>query len=408
MDNSQIYKKIFVVISILLFYRFGVNVTSPFINYENIDLELSTVSTILSKFTGGASTKFSIFSLGVLPYITGVIAIHVFSLFVPYYKSLRESGGMGQLILNKHILIFTVILSFAQSYGFIKYMSSTALLPIVDGNFNMIGAALSMTTGTLILVYLSTIITKYGIGNGITLLITCSIVSSMYSAGFQMVDSFETGAISKMDILLFIFGLILSLWIVSIVEDSIRKIPVINKSSRGTNSYHPLKVSISGIMPVIVVYMLFGLIIMLSTYLEPVEKFFNIYLARGTFLYYVIFVTFTFVFAYLYTLAISSPKKIADDFKEKGLFVSTIPQGKKTEEYLKKVILTLIFYSSVYLILISFIVDKITNLTGVGATIAGTSLVILVMFSVEVKNQFKVLLTNKKYKKINKDIEEVF
>lgn len=409
MNNSVIFKKVLFVIAILLFYRLGVNVTVPFINYENLVTGENLVFSLLAKFSGGASSKLSIFSLGVLPYITALIAIHVFTLFIPFYKQLKEAGGMGEEVLNKHIFIFSLLLSFSQAYGLVQLISSNAVAPIVYGKFDVVSTSLTMTLGTMILVYLSSLITKYGIGNGITLMITCSIVSGMFSTVLQFIESYTSGGITKITILLFISIFVLTLIIVSLVEESVRKIPVFDKSGGvATRGYYPIKINISGIMPVIIVYMLMGLVFFVSTNFNIYNEFFNIYFTRGTVLYYLFFVTTTIIFSYLYTLAMYNPKKIVKDFKDRGLFIPTIEQGEKTLFYIKKVILTITLFSSVYLILISLLIDYATELSGVGASIAGTSLVILVMFSIEVKNHFNLLLTNRKYKTINKKIDEVF
>ena len=390
----------------VIFYRFGSHITSPFIDTSLIELQNENALNLLNKLSGGSISRLSIFSLGIIPYITAVIIVHMMSLFLPFYKNIKKEGGHGQLKLNKHIIYLTLLFSIFQATTLIKFFATNAFL-LNNSFIDLFMVGFSMVVGTMILVYIGNLSTKHGIGNGLTLLIFSNIVVILSEVLKEFYVKAETGEIGGLFVLLAILFFFALIFLISTVENSYRNLKVINSSDYNKRISYPFKVNLSGIMPIIMTYIIFSFMSYVSPYFGFLENFLNLYFQRGSLIFNILLGLLTFAFGYVYVFAIHSPRKLSEQFKNNNIIIPGIRPGEQTEKIIKNIIVHISFIGILYLIIISIFVDYFSISYSIGPSLTGTSFLIMVLFSIEWKNELKLYIRDNQYKNINKKLKEI-
>jgi len=398
----------------LAIYRFGVHIPTPGINGEAF-LSLfkqasGTLFGFLDIFSGGALRRFSICALGVMPYISASIILELMTVVYPSIKELYKEGPEGKRKLAYYTRYLTIAICLIQGFGIslgLERMTAPNGAPIViePGWLFRITTTLSLTAGSMFLVWLGEQMTEHSIGNGISMIIFAGIVAGIFPAIARTLKFVQTGEFSLfflLIVLLLIFGILVFTCFMELAQ---RRIPIHYARRQvgrqiigGQTSYLPLKVNTAGVIPPI-----FALaILMFPTTLAnfvPVEIFkqINSFLRPGSILYEAIFAGLIIFFCYFYTAIIFNPKEVADNLKKWGGFIPGIRPGKATEEFLDRVLTRITLIGALYVaficVLPSFLIAKLNLPFYFG----GTSLLIVVGVALDIMGQIEAHLITRQY-----------
>ncbi len=405
--NKDLRKRILFTLGALAFFVIGTFIQIP--GTPDLKHLGGAAFGTLNSFTGGAFQKFSIFSLGVTPYITASIIVQLLQMdIIPYFSELKEEGAVGRQKINKITRYMGIIFAFIEGFVF-----GIAFLGQNKSTLDFLYVALIITAGTAFLLWMGDQITQKGLGNGVSLLIMAGIVNTLPN---MFVTAFKNlvfdGNFSKwIGIALFaLFVIVYFLVIIGVIfmEKAERRIQIqyANKSTSvlGANqSYMPIKVNTAGVIPVIFASSLFTIPAVIANFVKN-DTFTNIvnkYLTYTQPVGFVIFVILIFFFAYFYTFIQMRPEDMAKNLKENGGFIPGIRPGKDTENYISKVLSRLTIFGALFLVIISalpIIFSALTNLDPV-VSIGGTSLLIVVGVALETYEQLEGSLVTRSYKK---------
>jgi preprotein translocase subunit SecY len=413
--------KILFTLLILALYRFGSHVPTPGVDFNAVqDLERQAraggVLGFLSFFSGGALTRFAIFGLGIMPYITSSIIMQVLTVVIPKLEQWQEQGAVGQKKITQWTRYLTVVLALIQSTG-LAFLFHNGGGGIFSSNVDLIPdftiprvmlIVLSLTAGTALIMWMGEVITQRGIGNGMSLVIFASVVSRIPSGGAQV--KAEGGMLKFLIVLALAVGVLVA---IVFVEQGQRRIPVQfakrvvgRRMYGGQSSYIPLKVNQSGVIPIIFASSVLYLPVLLSNvlpttgFLSHISTFINDNLLKpDNFWYIAIYGLLIIFFAYFYTAITFDPAKQADTIRKQGGFIPGIRPGPQTERHLAKILsrITLpgaLFIASVALIpTLLLAIWDIPSFDGFG----GTSLLIAVGVALETMKQIDSQLMMRNY-----------
>ncbi len=368
---------------------------------------------LINLFSGGALLQLSIFALGIMPYITASIILQLMTVVIPKLEALKKEGQSGQAQITQYTRYLTVALAILQSTGIIAlartpgnlFQGCNADLIPDQSTFVMFTMVATMTAGTAVVMWLGELITDRGVGNGMSLLIFTSIISSFPS---QLATVNATRGPWVLALTL-VVGFFVIMGVV-FVEQGQRRIPVQyakrmvgRKMYGGTSTYIPLKVNMAGVIPVIFASSLLFLPTLFIRFADPtgsVAQFIERNFSRGTEpLYLVIFAALIIFFAYFYVAITFNTTDVADNMKKYGGFIPGIRAGRPTTEYLDYVLSRLTLPGSVYLALIAVIPVFAFNGLGVSSSFifGGTSLLIMVGVGLDTVKQIESQLQQRNY-----------
>lgn len=402
--NKDLRKRLYFTIAVLTLYIIGTTIEVP--GTQEITRNLGFLE-LLNVMGGGALKNFSIFALGVVPYITASILIQLLQMdIVPYFSDLAKQGHTGKQKLNQITrylgILFAFIQGYAMSYAFLGN-SYTAL--------GYVEVALIMTAGTAFLLWLGDQITQKGFGNGTSLIIMAGIIASfpsmMVTAFNTLVDLSSTSAIISggAKFLLFLIVCILVVIGVIFVEGAKRQISIqyANKSTAnlGKQTYMPIKVNSAGVIPVIFASSLLAVPITIAQVIdnESFSNFVNSYLDYTTSIGLILYVLLIILFDYFYTFVQMKPEQMAKNLKNNGGYVPGIRPGKDTEKYFSKLLVRLTTAGSLFLAVLAafpILVNMFTDLPQ-SVSIGGTGLLIVVGVSIETYKQLESSLLSRDY-----------
>jgi len=361
LKSPDLRKKIAFTAFIFVIYRFGSYVPVPGVNPDQIKEAIqnrgtTNILSFLNLFAGGALTRFAVFALGIMPYITASIILQLMTVVIPKLEELQKEGEAGQQKITQYTRYFTVVLAVIQSLAYVLYFKSQGVLPDVSwGRFYLI--VVSLTAGTTLVMWLGELITQRGVGNGISLIIFGSIVASLPSALRGWVQLEPVTAVT--------IGVIAAAVLVGVVfmNEGQRRIPIQyarrvvgRRMTSGGTTYMPLRVNMAGVIPVIFAS---SLVIFFPTVAELLGRnggFFkdvSDFLSPGSW-YYIMFQGLLIIlFTYFYTAVIFNPIEQADNLKKYGGFVPGVRPGRPTAVYLDRVIKRLTLPGAVYLALVA-------------------------------------------------------
>lgn len=407
---KELRDRILFTVIILAVFRLGTVLTIPGIDphaltsYFKGQLQGNAFIDYMDFFAGGAFSNFSVFMLGVTPYISTQILMQLALIIFPSLKKIAEEDG-GRKKINSWTRYVTIVVALIQSYTVTVYAGSIPSAIVINKLAFTLIAMLTVTTGTMITVWLGEQITARGIGNGISMLIFAGIVARLPSAVIELVKLVKTGEINPVFV---IIALLMFVGIIALVvyeQQGQRKIPVHyakrvvgRKMYGGQNTYIPFKINPSGVIPVIFASSFLTFPLQIASSIGPNVKWLN---GLATFLrphgiwYNVFYVLLIVFFAYFYTQVTLNPMEIAKQIRENGGSIPGI-RTDKTEEYMQRILNRLILPGSLYLAVIAVLPTIIQNLFGFPTSISmlmgGTSLLILVGVDLDTMSQVEAQL----------------
>ncbi len=407
--NKDIQKRILFTLACLFVFVLGKAIIVPGIDKYSLGVSQLGFLELINVMGGGALEQFSIFALGVMPYITASIIIQILAMdIIPYLSELKKQGGTGRNQLNKITRITGIALAFVQGYIYSFAFLGDAGTGIL--NIDYLQFALVLTAGTSLLLWIGDQITAKGIGNGISLIIMAGIISSMptmFATAFQALTSNS----SITGILLFVLYVIVYVAIilgVVYVEGAERRINVqyANKSNNtfgGKQNYIPFKLNSSGVMPVIFSSALISIPSFLATFIkkEAFTNFVNQYLSMTSPVGFSIYIILIFVFAYFYTFMQIKPSEMSENLNKNGGYIPGIRPGKETTNYISDVIARITIVGALFLAILAGIPVIFGLVSGLpsSVTIGGTGLLIVVGVALETYKQLESQLQSRSYRK---------
>ena len=404
--NKDLRTRILFTLGALALFIIGTYIQIP--GTPNLDMS-STAFGTLNAFTGGAMQKFSIFSLGVMPYITASIIMQLLQMdIVPYFSELKDEGPIGRQKINKITRYMGIIFAFIEGFVF-----AIAFLGDGKSTIDYMYVATVITAGTAFLLWLGDQITQKGLGNGMSLIIMAGIIATlpaMFVTAFEeliLADTFAKGV----GIAIFVaFVIIYFLVVIGVIfmQEAERRIQIqyANKSTSvfGANqSYMPIKINTAGVVPVIFASSLLTIPAVIAQFVNNNEfsNFVSNYLTYTKPIGFVIFVLLIYFFAYFYTFIQLRPEELAKNLKNNGGFIPGVRPGKDTENYISKVLSRLTVFGALFLVVISALPIIFSALTGLSSSVSvgGTSLLIVVGVALETYRQLEGSLLTRNYKK---------
>ncbi len=407
----ELRRKLMFTAFILILYRLGAFVPLPGINRDALaaaDTSGNAITGLFGIFTGGAFTNLSVFSLGIMPYITASITMQLMTVAVPRLQELAKEGETGQQKITQYTRYFTLVLSFIQALAMVLYLRNGQAFPgVLNGativDFYLI--VLTLTAGTMLIMWLGELITQRGLGNGISLVISAAILSQAPSA---IQGLFEQGNVLNMVVL----GILAIMIIAAIVfvNEGQRRVPITyakrqvgRRMSQGGTTYLPLKVNMAGVIPIIFASSLLIFPVVLSQFagqdpdsvLSRVALFFN----PGDAPYLVLYGLLVVMFTYFYTAVQFNPVEHAENLKKSGGYIPGIRPGQPTAVYLNNVLTRITLFGAIFLAAVAVLPYVITGIMNLGNTIflGGTSILIVVGVSLDMVRQLESQLMMRNY-----------
>ncbi|SDK57712.1 preprotein translocase subunit SecY [Sediminibacillus albus] len=416
---ADIREKIVFTLLMLIVFRLGTFIPVPFTNREAIDfMNDQSVFGFLNTFGGGALQNFSIFAMGIMPYITASIIMQLLQMdVVPKFTEWKKQGEVGRKKLAQFTRYGTIILAFIQaatmSVGFNAMTGGDLIKDPGFGKFAVI--ALVLTSGTAFLMWLGEQITANGVGNGISIIIFAGIVAAIPNGVNQIFEQYFGGDVGNDLFINIVIVALIVLVVLAVVvgvifiQQALRKIPIqyakrlVNRSPVGGQSTHlPLKVNAAGVIPVIFAISFIVAPRTVAGFFEGngvadrIETIFDYTQPIGMVIYVVLIIAFT----YFYTFVQVNPEQMAENLKKQGGYVPGIRPGKNTETYLTRVMYRLTFVGALFLAAVSVLPLILGNLAGLpqAVQIGGTSLLIVVGVALQTMKQLESQLVKRHYK----------
>ncbi|EKD42983.1 MAG: hypothetical protein ACD_72C00513G0004 [uncultured bacterium] len=413
---KDIRNNILFVVAMLVVFRLASHIPVPGVNVANLKNYLAgnQILGLLNVFSGGTMENFSVIMLGVAPYITASIIFQLLAMIVPALEEITKEGESGQQRINMYTRYLTVPLAFLQSFGMIRLLQNSSS-PILSDltTFRMITIMTTITAGTMFLVWLGELISEKKVGNGMSLLIFAGIVSSLPTI-------LRTAFVNYTPADLYTFVMMAGVAILTVVgvvfiNEGQRNIPVNyakqmrgNHVYGGSSSHLPIRVNMSGVIPIIFA-------ISLVLFPPMVAQFFvharsawlstlavkTIALFQDQVFYGVAYFLLVFFFTYFYTAVIFHPQKIAENLQRQGGFIPGIRPGKETEKYLGMTVNRINLIGATFLGLIAILPLLVEGASGsTSFKIGGTSLLIVVAVAIEAAKQIESQVTMHEYDRI--------
>ena len=415
---KEIRKKILFTLGVLIVFRLGTYITVPGINAKALQSVASSgLINMLNIFSGGGLTNFSLFAMGVSPYITAQIVVQLLQMdIVPRFVEWSKQGEVGRRKLNQVTRYLTIVLAFVQSIAITAGFNALSSLNLVTNpsvkTFVVVGIVL--TGGTMFTTWLGDMITDRGLGNGISMIIMAGILSRVPD-GIVQIYKYQFSGVTGSDLwepILYVVILLIVILIivtfVTYVEQASYKIPIqyTRRLAGATeNSYIPLKVNVARVIPVIfdssfisapqTILLAFTQNHSEDTWYKIMTSIFNMQSTPGMILYTVLIVVFTFFYAFVQV----NPEKLSENLQKQGSYIPSVWPGKETERYVSRLLMRLSSVGSLYLGLISLIPLVASAVWGLDESIGlgGTSLLIVVGVTIQTINQLNGMMMKQEY-----------
>ncbi len=397
--SAELRKRIYFTIAILFIFKVGTTIIVPGVDRANLQTSTLGFLELVNIMGGGAMEQFSIFALGVMPYITASIIMQLAQMdIIPAVAEMAKEGHTGRQKINKISRILGIGIAFIQGYlmSFAFVQHGTAL--------DYMQFALVLTAGTALLLWMGDRITAKGVGNGISLIIMAGIIASMptmFMQAWGILSDASTGLLLFITFLLIYLGIIIG---IVFVETARRKIPIqyANKSTNFSGkNYIPFKLNSAGVIPVIFASTLLSAPAFVSEFSDNVRitNFVENYLMMDSGPGFVLYIGLIIAFCYFYTHLQIKPKEMSENLQKNGGFIPGIRPGKDTIEYVKTVLNRLTFVGAIFLAFIAglpIIFANITNLPP-SVSIGGTGLLIVVGVTLETYRKIDSELTSRTF-----------
>ncbi|MDD4705716.1 MAG: preprotein translocase subunit SecY [Bacilli bacterium] len=401
--NKDLRKRIWFTLICLAVFAVGTNIVVP--GAKEISKNLGFLE-LLNLMSGGSLKTFSIFALGVMPYITASIITQLLQMdVIPYFKELKEQGAVGKQKINKINRYLGIGFAFIQGYVFSYAFLANA------GTIEIIKTTLILTAGTAFLLWLGDAITKKGIGNGMSLIIMAGIINTLPSSFIIAYQELVLGSTftTWTGLILFAIFVLLYLFIVVgiiYIQTADRRIPIqystrTSSAYGGNKSFIPIKLNSAGVIPVIFASALIGIPSLFAqvSNKESVVDFVEKYVTYTSYSGFLIYMLLIFVFGYFYTLLQLNPDDMAKNLDKNRSYIPGITPGDKTSEYLRYVISRLTIVGTIYLMIISALPIIFSGVTKLPAQVSlgGTGLLIVVGVALETYKQLESSIISRSY-----------
>lgn len=407
--NKDLRHRIYFTLGALMIFILGISIRVP--GTQDLTSNLGFLE-LINTMGGGALKNFSIFALGVMPYITASIIIQLLEMdIVPYFTELSKQGATGRQKINQITRYVGIAFSFIEGYAF-----SFAFIGKSGNPMQYLYISTVLTAGTAFLLWLGDQITQKGIGNGISLIIMAGIIATlpqMFIDAFKGLIAFDgTAQVITLGIIKFIIFVIIYFAIVIgviFVQESERRIPIqySNKSTSAygssAQSFMPIKINSAGVIPVIFASSLLSIPSIISQVIkkEGFTLFVQKYLTYTTPVGFIIYIVLIFLFGYFYTFIQLKPEEFAKNLQENGGYIPGIRPGDETKKYVSKILSRLTILGSVFLVIIAglpILFSKVTSLP-TSVSIGGTGLLIVVGVALETYKQLEGSILTRSYKR---------
>ena len=408
LNIQELRKKILYTIGIIVIYRLGGHIPISGINLEALESLFNTNSVLgfFNLFSGGGLKRFSLFALGILPYINASIIMQLVTIAWPKLKELAEEGEGGRKQIAQYTRYLAVILSLVQgivlTIGFKSFVQ-----PDVNFMVFMFYAVTGLVAGAALVMWLGELITESGIGNGASILIFVGIIAQMplYIKNTYVLVSGGASIIGVIILALVFLGMIVS---IVYVQEAERKITVQyakriigRKMYGGQNTFIPLRLIQGGVMPIIFAsaVLQFPLMFINMISVDAIKNAFNVYYRYDGFIYNGFFCVLIFFFTYFYTAITFNPQELADNIKKYGGFIMGVRPGTPTVYFLEKIITKLTLIGALFLAFVALVPVIAANLTQVTSFmgLGGTALLIIVGVAMDLVKQIEAIIITKKY-----------
>jgi len=412
---GEIRSRIFFLIGALVVYRIGTFIPVPGINPAEVARffgdKSNTILGIVNLFSGGALSRLSIFAMGVMPYISASIIIQMMSMVVPTLMELRKEGESGRRKITEYTRYGTVILALFQSFAAAGALEKGGMTLITGWPFLMV-ATITMTTGTLFLMWLGEQITERGIGNGISMIILSGIVAGLPGAVGNTMESVSNGEMPGPVALALLFLVVGVTAFVVFMERAQRRIPVDyakrqvgRRMYAGQSTHLPFKINMSGVIPPIFASSLLLFPATIASFLGanaegPISGFMQdvaAALGYGQPLHLVIYAVLIIFFCFFYTALVFNARDTAENLKKSGAFVRGIRPGQQTAEYIDQVLTRLTLWGALYVTVVCLVPEILISWYGVPFRFGGTSLLIVVVVVMDFMSQLNAHMMSHHY-----------
>ncbi|MGH7727033.1 MAG: preprotein translocase subunit SecY [Candidatus Eiseniibacteriota bacterium] len=412
----ELKKRLLFTLGMFAIYRLGEHIPAPGVNGQALAAAFSTQAGTLfglyDVFVGGAFSRATIFALGIMPYISASIILQLLGVVVPYFEKLRKEGEEGQKKITQYTRYGTVIISLIQSYAyalFLQHSGDIAGAPVVTspGLGFILTMMVTQTAGTILVMWLGEQITERGIGNGISLIIFINIIGRVPTDVQRVFESLRAGTTSLFPILAGLALLIGVIAAVVAITQGTRKIPVQyakrmvgRRMYGGASTYIPLKVNTAGVIPIIFASSLMILPLTVASFFppgSPGQDFIGQWLSPGRFIYEAMYFVIIVFFTYFYTAVVLNPQDVAENMRKYGGFVPGIRPGKKTAEYIDRVLTRITLPGAIALAVIAVLPDAILMNTNLPFRFGGTSVLIVVGVALDTLQQIESHLLMRHY-----------
>ena len=416
--DKEIRNKIYFTLFILLLYRIGANITVPGVNAKAITQVAQTgLVPMLDTVSGGGLDNYSIFSLGVSPFITAQIVIQLLQMdIVPTLVEWGKQGEVGRRKTNQATRWLALFVAFFQSIGITLGFNALTEMGLVKSQTwqSYCEIAIIMTAGTMLLTWLGDEITDKGLGNGVSVIIFAGIIARLPRGLWQLYkdEVINNSASDRWQGIVFFIAILIAILIVTQivtwVEQADRRIPIQytrRATTSGSESFLPLKVNVSGVIPVIfassfivtpaTILMAFQRTQGDQQWYKVMTNIFSMQTTTGVIIYTLLIVLFTFFYAFVQV----NPEKLAKNLQKQGAYIPSVWPGKDTQDYVSKLLIRLSTVGSVFLGLVALLPQLATNIWDLPSSIGlgGTSLLIVIGVVLELSRQINGLLMKREY-----------
>nr|AYR05820.1 preprotein translocase subunit SecY [Lithothamnion sp.] len=403
--QNTLTKKLLVTLLILILARLGIFIPIPSIDHDTFysSVGQNALINFLNIFSGGGFSTIGMFALGIVPYINASIIVQLLTKIIPEIENLqKEEGESGRRKITQITRYLTLMWALTQGLAIAFWIKPY----VFNWNLNfIIDCTLTLTTGSIVVMWLSELITEYGVGNGASLLIFQNIISGIpKNMQSYSINTFNATQITPLFILFFLFLLMLSVTI--LIQEGTKKIPIISArqlkkiSQIDSKSYIPLKMNQGGVMPIVFA----SATMTIPGYLiktlnnDAIKNTLKIFSPNGP-LYVLLYGILIIIFSYFYSSLVLSPDDIAKNLKKMGASIPGIRPGDHTSKYLKTILDRLTFLGSIFLFSVALIPSFITKITHLNAFqgLGATSLLILVGVAIDTAKQIQTYIISEKY-----------
>jgi len=401
----------------LVVYRIGAHIPVPGIDATQLQQlfgQQGGILNLFNMFSGGALERFTVFALGIMPYISASIIMQLLTYVVPTFEQLKKEGEAGRRKITQYTRYGTLALAIFQSMGIAVALESSPGLVLVPGFGFRMTAVVSLTAGTMFLMWLGEQITERGLGNGISILIFAGIAAGLPSAMGGLLELVRTGAMSILVALVIVVLVALVTYFVVFVERGQRKIlvnyarrQVGNKVYGGQSSHLPLKLNMAGVIPPIFASSIILLPATVVGWFSTGEsmrwlKDLASTLAPGQPVYVLLYATAIIFFCFFYTALVFNSRETADNLKKSGAFVPGIRPGDQTARYIDKILVRLTLAGAIYITFVCLLPEFLILKYNVPFYFGGTSLLIIVVVTMDFMAQVQNYMMSQQYESLLK------